>query len=107
MPAVLNGDGDVDEPLDNARAVQLVRWILKNGETELGDHLLQDSLPKHNLTAVDVTNVLRCGVMNADQAAEYEKGHWRYRIHTPRMCVVIQFNKPNEMYVVTAWRKAQ
>jgi hypothetical protein len=59
---------------------------------------------KDGLTRVDVVNVLRGGVV---KPGEYERGSWRYRIHTIRIWVVVAFNSGTELVIVTAWRKGR
>jgi hypothetical protein len=51
---------------------------------------------------VDVVNVLRGGVV---EPGEFERGSWRYRVHTVRIWVVIAFNSETELVIVTAWRE--
>lgn len=58
-------------------------------------------MSKDKLTMVDVTNVLRSGVIDP---AEFENGSWRYRVRTGRIAVVIAFRSETELRVVTAWR---
>jgi len=55
-----------------------------------------------DLTIVDCINVLRGGFVDP---AEWENGAWRYRVHTARICVVIEFESETELVLVTAWRK--
>jgi hypothetical protein len=51
----------------------------------------------------DVLNVLRAGRVFED--GEYQNGSWRYRVHTEFFCVVVAFRGPNQLVVVTVWRK--
>lgn len=88
------------EPLDLARAEQLIRAILSSGETVFSNHAL-DEMPNRDLTAQDCKNVLRGGWV---ESSELEKGTWRYRVRTARMCVVIAFRSESRLVVVTAWR---
>jgi hypothetical protein len=55
------------------------------------------------LTTVDCVNVMRAGAVT--EPADFERGTWRYRIHTNRICVVVAFRSETEIVVVTAWRK--
>ena len=58
-------------------------------------------MAKNDLTTIDVTNMLRGGVVDA---AEFENGSWRYRVRTSKMAVVVAFRSESELRVVTAWR---
>jgi hypothetical protein len=75
-----------EEPLSPHEARRLIRDILENGSVAL---------------AVDVTNVLRGGVV---EPGELENGTWRYRVRTARIAVVTAFRSELELRVVTAWR---
>ncbi len=61
----------------------------------------EEEMAKDNLTMVDVTNLLRGGVVDP---AEFENGSWRYRVRSARMAVVVAFRSESELRVVTAWR---
>jgi len=61
-------------------------------------------MEKDDLTLVDCVNVLRGGFPDP---AEWENGSWRYRVRTPRMCVVIAFRSEQELVIVTTWRERQ
>lgn len=88
------------EPLDPPRAKQLVREVLANGSVSFSNHALEE-MEKDNLTAIDVTNVLRGGAVDP---AEFENGSWRYRVRTARIAVIVAFRSETELRVVTAWR---
>lgn len=49
------------------------------------------------------SKMLGAGQMH--EPGELEHSSWRYRIHTPRMCVVIAFDEVTRWIVVTAWEK--
>ena len=61
-----------------------------------------DEMARDLMTTVDVTNVLRGGVV---EPPELERGTWRYRVRTNLMCVVVAFRSERHLVVVTAWRK--
>jgi hypothetical protein len=88
------------EPLASPEARRLVREIINSGSIALSRHAEQE-MAKDNLTMVDVTNVLRGGVVDP---AELENGSWRYRVRTARIAVVVAFRSEAELRVVTAWR---
>ncbi len=58
-------------------------------------------MAKDELTCVDVTSVLRGGVVDP---AEQENGSFRYRVRTGRIAVIVAFRSETELRVVTAWR---
>lgn len=60
-------------------------------------------LDHDDMDSGDALNVLRAGQIK--EPAEDVRGRWRYRVHTDRMCVVVQFESDAHLSVVTAWRK--
>lgn len=90
------------EPLPNNQARRLISRILTSGEVELWEHCTKE-LAKDDLDNLDAVNVLRCGLIT--EPAEFESERWRYRVHTDRICVVVQFEHETKLSVVTAWRK--
>lgn len=88
------------EPLCPSDARRLIQGIVSNGSVTFSGHA-ELEMDKDDLAATDVVNMLRGGVV---QPAEFEKGSWRYRVITARMCVVISFKSETELRVVTAWR---
>lgn len=91
----------LDEPLDGNRAAKLIKQIVRDGQVAWSQHAL-DEMKKDDLATVDCVNVMRGGAVS--EPAEFEHGSWRYRIHTPRICVVVAFRSESELVVVTAWR---
>jgi hypothetical protein len=95
------GADDVGEqpwPVDVVR--RLVRRILEDGAVMWTDHA-RDEMEKDKLLIPDCVNVLRGGVV---LEGEYEKGAWRCRVRTQRMCVVVELPAAGELVIVTAWR---
>lgn len=90
------------EPYGRNEAKKLVQRVLTDGTVEISKHCY-DRLAEHKLTAVDITNTLRCGVVTEDP--ELEHGRWRYRVHTQRIWAVVQFEGRSALTVVTGWRK--
>jgi hypothetical protein len=90
----------MNEPLHPTEARKLIREILSDGSVAFSRHALEE-MANDDLTSVDVTNVLRGGVV---EPAEFENGSWRYRSRTARIAVVIAFRSDVELRVVTAWR---
>ena len=91
----------LDEPLREADARVAIRAIIEDGEVEFWAHA-QAEMAKDKLSQADCLNVLRGGWPDP---AEFENGHWRYRVHTQKICVVVQFESEEHLAVVTAWRK--
>jgi hypothetical protein len=88
------------EPLAPLEARRLIRQILREGSVTFSGHAQQE-MNKDGLTMVDVTNVVRAGVVDP---AENENGSWRYRVRTARIAVVFALRGAAELRVVTAWR---
>jgi hypothetical protein len=72
------------EPLSPPFAKQLIQQVLQSGSVSFSRHA-EEEMAKDNLTMVDVTNILRGGVVDP---AEFEKGSWRYRVRTARIAVI-------------------
>lgn len=62
----------------------------------------KEEMAKDDLQTPDVINILRAGTY---KPAEPSNGEWRYRVETPRICVVMTFKSDTRLRVVTAWRK--
>jgi hypothetical protein len=92
----------LDEPLKPPQAKALIREILRVGEVTYSRPHAEERLKKWRLSTLDCVNVLRGGAV-AD--GEYENGSWRYRVCTPRICVVIRFESEDILQIVTAWRE--
>ena len=91
----------MDGPLDPTDAKRLIVEILRSGTVNFSGHAL-DEMDNDDLTTVDCTNVLRGGWV---EHPEFERGSWRYRVRTARICVVIAFRSETRLVVVTAWRE--
>ena len=90
------------DKLDRNAARKLISAILNHGSVVIWGHC-RDAMEDRAMTTVDLDNVLRCGTIPDD--AEFESDEWRYRVHTAKMCAVIQFEDETELSVVTAWKK--
>lgn len=90
----------VIRPLTPPAAKALARDISENGIVEFSAHA-REEMGKDRLDAVDCLNLVRAGVF---QPPELEKGEWRYRVSTARMCIVVAFRSTDRLRVVTAWR---
>lgn len=91
---------DVTERLSPAEAQKLIRSILATGAVSFSDHSKAE-IAKDSLSIPDCANVLRAGVV---EEPEYDRGTWRYRVRTQRICVVVAFRSESELSIVTAWR---
>jgi len=91
------------EPLSPSEAKRCILEILQTGTVSFSTHARQE-MAKDKLTAVEVVQVLRSGVV---EAPEWEHGSWRYRVHAGRVTVVIVFRSAQALVVVTAWRSAR
>jgi len=89
------------EAYNPAKAKQLIRAIISDGNVIITGHVKQE-MQADNLTIVDCINVLRGGIV---EPAEWENGAWRYRVHTVKICVVVEFESETELVLITAWRK--
>ncbi len=90
-------------PLETAAARRLIRHILEAGTVRFSEHALAEMV-QDDLTTVDCVNVLRGGLI---EPPELERGTWRYRVKTNRICVVVAFRSEHELVVITAWRIQQ
>ena len=86
--------------LDAATARKLLREILAIGTLFYSNHAKRE-MAKDQLTTADIANVLRAGVV---EPSELERGSWRHRVKTNRICVVVVIVSETEAVVVTAWR---
>jgi hypothetical protein len=77
-----------------------VRNIVWDGEVGFTKHA-RTEMANDDMSVADCMNLLRAGIIGA---AEWENGEYRYHITTPRMCIVISFQSPTRLTIVTAWR---
>jgi hypothetical protein len=91
---------EFSEPLEPEQARRLIRQILETGDFRWTRHAEQ-ARTDDNLESIDCVNVLRGGVV---EPPELENGTWRYRVRTPRICVVIAFRSSMAFSVITTWR---
>lgn len=100
----LNADGSLREPLAPGDAKKLALHILSFGVTDKELPHFQEEIQKDDLREGDVLNALKAGWMNPRYPPEIQSQRWRYRIGTQRITVVVEFESPEEMVLVTAWR---
>lgn len=90
------------EPLKPPDAKKLILDIINKGIVTYSQPHAKDQMAKRRISTVDCVNVLRGGIV---KIGEFENGSWRYRVCTPKMCVVARFESKNILEVVTAWRE--
>ncbi len=93
---------DPTKRLGTLEARKLLTWILPRGSVVFSGHARRE-MDDDDLNEPDVVNILRAGMI-ADPP-DLERGTWRYRVETDRMCAVVSFNDRSEVVVVTVWRK--
>jgi hypothetical protein len=86
--------------VDVVTAKKLLREIIATGVLFFSKHA-KDEMAKDKLSAEDVVNVLRAGVV---EPSELDRGSWRHRVKTNSICVVVVVASQREAVVVTAWR---
>lgn len=89
------------EPLNPQYAKTLILNIIKKGVITYAQPHALDRMVERRMNSVDCVNVLRGGLV---QEGECVSGSWRYRVCTPKMCVVVRFESETVLEVVTAWR---
>lgn len=65
----------------------------------------RDELLKDNLTTGDAINILTSPDAKIHDEGEMEKGTYRYRLETDKICLVVAFESATKLIVVTGWRK--
>ena len=91
------------EPLKPLESKKLARGIVLSGAISFSIHAMEE-MAKDDLQSTDCLNLLRGGVFGP---AEYINREWRYRVETPRICIVVAFISDRELRIVTAWRIKQ
>ena len=86
--------------VDTGTARKLLRDVLAAGFLRFSNHA-KTEMAKDRLTTQDALNVLRAGVV---EPSELERGSWRHRVKTNRICVVVTLASETEAIVITAWR---
>lgn len=84
-------------------ARNLIHKILATGSYELSNHS-DEQAEKRNMNNMDVINVLRSGAVEGP--TDFVHGHWRYRVATAKMTVVVAITSATSLVVVTAWRNS-
>lgn len=92
--------------LDRNQARKQIAYIVhyNPGFVRFSRHALEE-LKKDRLTTVDVMNVMKSPDAQIMDEPELEHGSYRYRLGTQKIMVVVAFDSPKSLVVVTAWRK--
>ena len=96
---------DVSKPLAAGQARRLLNANLEEGhKLSFSEHAC-DELEKDDMDMMDVMNVLRCGQRIDAPEPHPNTGAWNYRVHTHKMCVVVEFVSETHVRIVTGWRR--
>lgn len=97
---------NISTRLDRNQARKRITYIINNTPELLrfSRHALEE-LKKDKLTTVDVLNVMKSPDAHIVDEPELENGSYRYRLGTKKIMVVVAFDSPKSLIVVTAWRK--
>jgi hypothetical protein len=88
------------QPLALQTAKKVIRYIAENGTVHFTRHA-REELAKDSRSTQDCLNAMRGGRV---LSSEWENGAWRYRIDTGRVCVVVELESGDALFVITAWR---
>jgi hypothetical protein len=88
------------QPLELQTAKKVIRYIAENGTVHFTRHA-RDELAKDSRSTQDCLNAMRGGKV---LSAEWENGAWRYRVDTGRVCVIVELESGDSLFVITAWR---
>ncbi len=96
---------DLESRLNRGQARKLLSELLSKNPNcySYGGHF-KERLIERKMIMGDIINVLHKGKIFDD--AEFENGQWRYRISTSKMTVVIAFNNPTSIRLITCWRES-
>lgn len=88
------------QPLALPTAKKVIRFIAENGTVHFTRHA-REELAKDSRSTQDCLNAMRGGRV---LSSEFENGGWRYRVDTGRVCVIVEFESGETLFVITAWR---
>jgi hypothetical protein len=90
----------IEHPLNPVRAKQLLRSIVATGDLSYIRHA-REQMEERKINEQDVENILNGGTV---ALSDIVGGVFRYRVSTPRMTVVLEFESETEVIIVTVWR---
>lgn len=95
---------DITSRLNVNQAKKVIQEFINSGAPNITftKHSL-DRMAEKDIETTDVLNVLRAGFIY-DEPEEINSS-FRYRIETSRMLVVVALKDPDNITIVTAWRK--
>jgi hypothetical protein len=90
-------------------AKRIILLILEQGYVEYSYHCLQDSMPKRQVTMLDVVNTLKTGQIVRDP--EWDEGYqsWKYRVEGVDMeaddltAITVIFAADLTLYIITVF----
>jgi hypothetical protein len=88
------------QPLALQTAKKVIRFIAENGTVHFTRHA-REELAKDSRSTQDCLNAMRGGRV---LSSEFENGGWRYRVDTGRVCVIVELESGESLFVITAWR---
>ena len=95
---------DIMSILERGRAQSLLRGIVGRDRSSISfSRHARERMVERDLWVNDIVNVLCAG--NIRENPEFKKGHWRYRVETKKIAVLIAFRSMSCVTVITAWRK--
>lgn len=94
-----------EKRLDKTQARKLVAEIVNKNPSGIrySNHGFKE-MGDDDLTMNDILNVIKSPDAKITEEPEFIRGSYRYRLRTEKITVVIAFNSPTEVVVVTAWR---
>lgn len=101
--AVGADDGGGDSLLSPQAATTLLQRIVRDGTVAWNVRAL-DRARAAGITTVECANAMLGGVADP---AELKAGRWHYRIHSPRLSIVLVFRSDDEVAVVDVGRRSR
>ncbi len=91
------------EPYSLVEARQRIRRILDDDNLVITTHFIEE-LDNDGLKMGDALNILKGGFV---KQVDFQSNAWRYRVSTPRMTVVVEFEGETKLVLVTVWREKE
>ena len=103
LPPLIDGGGASDPLLTAQAATAMLQRIVRHGTVAWSRRAL-DCARAAGITTVECGNAMRSGVADP---AELKAGRWHYRIHSPRLSIVLVFRSDDEAAVVDVGRRSR
>lgn len=100
---------DKPDKLLPQEAKQIILLILEQGNVEPSIHCLRDSMPKRQVTMLDVVNTLKTGEILRDPEWDEEYLNWKYRVEgvdidgDELIAITVIFTTNLTLYIVTVF----